>query len=297
MSHAEENAQLVEVIVLASGSSGNACLLKVDGFGLLIDAGLGPRKLARQLNRVGAGWPSIQAAILTHTHSDHWNDRTLSRFSKMDIPFYCHPDHQYRLKLGFGLVQLEAAGLLRFYSEEEPIEFPGGIECRAVPVRHDSGAAFGFRFERAETGFCPAWAMGFASDLGCWDARVAEAFANVDVLALEYNHDEDLQKSSRRPWQLIERVLSDEGHLSNNQAAGLTAEIIQQSAPNRLQSLIQLHLSRDCNRPQLAKGTAESMLKELSHHCEVHTADQHEPLVISCQGEPSPPSIRLGGAR
>lgn len=296
MNHAEENARAVDVKVLASGSSGNACLLKVDGFGLLIDAGLGPRKLANQLKRVGAGWPSIQAVILTHTHADHWNDRTLSRLSRMDIPFYCHREHQFRLKRGLGLVQLETAGLLRFYSEEERVEFPAGLSCRAVPVRHDSGAAFGFRLERRETALRPAWAMGFASDLGCWDKAVAEAFANVDVLALEFNHDEKLQKNSRRPWQLIQRVLGDEGHLSNNQAAALTAEIIEQSAPNRLGTLIQLHLSRDCNRPHLARRAAEALFDELSHRCDVHTADQHEPLVVCSQKKLSP-SIRMGGAR
>ncbi len=280
MNQREEEHGGVELAVLASGSSGNACLLQVDGFGLLIDAGLGPRKLVGQLRKVGAGWPAVQAMILTHTHADHWNDRTLGRLSKLGIPFYCHREHQRRLsRMGSGLAQLRSARLLRFYSEGEPFEFQGGLGCRAVPVRHDSGAAFGFRFERPRTLFGSAWAMGYASDLGTWDEAVAEAFANVDLFAVEFNHDEEMQRQSRRPWQLIERVLSDEGHLSNNQAAALTAEIVNRSAPNRLQTVVQLHLSRDCNRPQLARRSAESVFEELAHPCEIHTADQHEPLV------------------
>jgi hypothetical protein len=131
--------------------------------------------------------------------------------------------------------------------------------------------------------FDTPWAMGYASDLGCWDESVAEAFANVDVLALEFNHDEAMQKTSRRPWQLIERVLSDEGHLSNLQAAKLTEETLNRSAPNRLQALVQLHLSRDCNRPNLARDSAEAVLRSLSHACEVHTASQFEPLIVRGQ--------------
>lgn len=271
----------VEVIVLASGSSGNACLLKVDGFGLLIDLGLGPRKLVTQMKRANLGWPDIQAAILTHTHADHWNDRTLGRLSKMAISFYCHREHQSRLsRYGTGFLQLKEAGLLRYYADDSPMRITDDLDCRPIPVRHDSGAAFGFRFERSESLFAPAWAMGFASDLGTWDERVAESFANVDMLALEFNHDEAMQKNSRRPWQLIQRVLGDEGHLSNNQAAELTAEIVQRSTPNRLRTLIQLHLSRDCNRPDLAQKTAQNLFRELSHSCEIFTASQHNPLEV-----------------
>jgi phosphoribosyl 1,2-cyclic phosphodiesterase len=274
--------------VLASGSSGNACLLKVDGFGLLIDAGLGPRKLVSQLRKVGAGWPDISAMILTHTHGDHWNDRILGRLSRLGIPFYCHRDHQPRLsKLGSGFAQLRSAKLVRCFREEEPLQFAGGLCCRAVPVKHDSGPTFGFRFERPQSLFDSHWALGYASDLGTWDNTIAEAFANVDVLALEFNHDEHLQRNSRRPWQLIQRVLGDEGHLSNTQAAKLTAEVVSRSAPNRLQSLVQLHLSRDCNRPHLAQEAAASVLDALSHPCEIHTANQHDPLVISEQNSNS----------
>jgi phosphoribosyl 1,2-cyclic phosphodiesterase len=284
MNPTEEEKGGVELAVLASGSAGNACLLKVDGFGLLIDAGLGPRKLVSLFRKVGAGWPDIDAMILTHTHGDHWNDRVLERLSRLGIPFYCHREHRPALsRSGNGFAQLRSANLLRYYREEEPLQFTGGLVCRAVPVKHDSGATFGFRFERRQSLFDAPWAMGYASDLGCWDDSVAEAFANVDVLALEFNHDEEMQKTSRRPWQLIERVLSDEGHLSNHQAAKLTAEILNRSAPNRLQSLVQLHLSRDCNRPHLARESAETVLSDLSHPCEIHTASQFEPLILRDQ--------------
>src|ERR1700751_5964785 len=83
----------LQFTVLASGSAGNASLLEADGFGVLIDAGLGPRQLSERLAAVGAGWRRVHSVLLTHTHTDHWNERTLEPLRKHRIPFHCHPGH------------------------------------------------------------------------------------------------------------------------------------------------------------------------------------------------------------
>src|SRR3954468_12567219 len=103
--------------VLASGSAGNASLLEVDGFGVLVDAGLGPRQLAERLAAAGASWKRIHAAILTHTHGDHWNDRTLEHLRRHRIPLYCHPGHHACLSASSGgFAALQADGLVRPYA-------------------------------------------------------------------------------------------------------------------------------------------------------------------------------------
>ena len=66
-------------ITLASGSGGNAAVVATDGGCVLIDAGLGPRLLASRLATVGLSWPCVRGVLLTHTHSDHWQDRTLAQ--------------------------------------------------------------------------------------------------------------------------------------------------------------------------------------------------------------------------
>src|ERR1700757_1830553 len=83
----------LQFTVLASGSAGNASLLEADGFGLLLDVGLGPRQLAARLAVHGASWHRVHAALLTHTHSDHWRDTPLAHLRRRGIPLYCHPDH------------------------------------------------------------------------------------------------------------------------------------------------------------------------------------------------------------
>src|SRR5262249_11566027 len=102
--------------VLASGSAGNASLLEADGFGLLLDAGLGPRTLAGRLASAGASWQAVHAVLLTHTHSDHWNDRTLAYLARHRIPVYCHADHHASLETyAPGFAALREAGLVQGY--------------------------------------------------------------------------------------------------------------------------------------------------------------------------------------
>src|SRR5213076_1241688 len=102
-------------------------------------------------------------------------------------------------------------------------------------------------------------------------------FAGVDVLAVEYNHDERMQRASGRPQILINRVLGDRGHLSNAQAAELTRTVARSCGPDGLRCLIQLHLSRDCNRPDLAAASGRAALDRDAPAADLVTASQFHP--------------------
>ena len=261
--------------VLASGSGGNATLVECGDAGLLIDAGLGPRQLASRLGDAGASWSSVAAVLLTHTHSDHWKDSTLTHLLRRHIPLYCHPSHHRGLETwARAFVALKAAGLVRDFDTTADFAPAPGLRCRALPIRHDGGATFGFRVEGGADLFGHACAAGYVADLGCWDDALADALAEVDLLAVEFNHDIALECSSGRTPSLIARVLGDEGHLSNEQAAGLLRAVLGRSTPGRLRHVVQLHLSRDCNHPSLAAGAARAVLADLAHAGEVHTASQ-----------------------
>jgi phosphoribosyl 1,2-cyclic phosphodiesterase len=263
--------------VLASGSAGNATLVEADRFGVLIDAGLGPRQLSARLTAAGLSWASVHAVLLTHTHSDHWKDRTLAHLQRRGVPFYCHPDHHGTLlTYSPAFVGLRAAGLVRPFTPHEPFEPAPGLRCRALPVRHDGGATFGFRLEGAPDLFGRAAAVAYAADLGCWDEGLVESLADVDLLAVEFNHDVALEYASGRMPRLIARVLGDEGHLSNAQAAELVRAVLARSPEGRLRHLVQLHLSRDCNRPGLARAAAQAALAARPE-VTVHTAEQDAP--------------------
>lgn len=264
--------------VLASGSGGNATLVETADFGVLIDIGLGPRQLTERLSKAGLSWASVQAVLLTHTHADHWKDRTLGHLHRHGIPLYCHPQHDINLRASAPAYEgLHQAGLVRLYQAGQELDLAPTLRGRVLWVSHDGGPTFGFRLESRGDLFGQNSALGYVADLGCWDEKLAAALADVDLLAVEFNHDEALERASSRGAQLIARVLGDEGHLSNLQAADLVRAVLARSPAGRLRHLVQLHLSRECNRPALARQAAHSALEGSAAAVEVHTAEQDQP--------------------
>jgi phosphoribosyl 1,2-cyclic phosphodiesterase len=264
----------IRLSVLASGSSGNATLLEFAGFGVLLDAGLGPQELSGRFTTIEVDWSHIDAVLLTHTHTDHWKRRTLSHLARNGIPLYCHARHHPLLaNVSAGFKKLLQAGLVKNYAAYEGLGLSPGLSCVPLPVCHDAEETFAFRIEMTRPG-CPVVAVGYATDLGSWSPELARALANVDVLAIEFNHDVDMQCLSGRSPYLIERVLGDRGHLSNQQAASLLREVLLRSEPGRLRHVIQLHLSRDCNRVGLAVEAARIVLEDHGLDIELHTSAQ-----------------------
>jgi phosphoribosyl 1,2-cyclic phosphodiesterase len=220
---------------------------------VLLDFGLGPRVIAGRLVARGLTWRNVHAALLTHTHGDHWNEMTLAHLGRLSVPLYCHPAHADDLaRQSDSFHALHAAGLVRHYESGQTITLGSALHGLPLPVQHDAGATFGYRFEGGHSLFGPSWSLGYAADLGCWDDDLAAALADVDLLALEFNHDEQMQLTSGRPYVLIRRVLGDRGHLSNRQAGELLRAVLGNSSHVGLRHVVPLHLSRDCNRPDLA---------------------------------------------
>jgi phosphoribosyl 1,2-cyclic phosphodiesterase len=266
--------------VLGSGSSGNCSFISNLSGGVLIDLGLGPRQVAARLLSFDRGWDSVGAAVLTHTHGDHWKEASLAQLARRGIPLHCHADHVRHLQRNSpAFAALRNAGLVRCYEEGRPQRVLDSLCCRSFAVSHDSAPTFGFRFDAEQTLFQRAWSLAYVADLGCWTDGILPHLRDVDVLALEFNHDEHLQRTSGRPVRLIDRVLGDQGHLSNEQAANLLARAVSCSHPGRLQSVIQLHLSRQCNCPRLATRIAQHTLDELNSDAVILTAEQSRPVL------------------
>ena len=261
--------------VLASGSAGNSAFLQQGQFGLLIDAGIGPRVLGARLASIGASWRNVNAVILTHTHTDHWKELTLGQLKQLRIPIYCSPVHAESLsRIGGNFNELSAAGLIRHIHDAQPFEIVNGLTCRPILVPHDSEPTFAFRIDGPPGLFEPQWSIGYASDLGYAPKVLLDAFVDTNVLAIEFNHCVDMERCSGRPRILIDRVLGELGHLSNEQAADAVKAIIARSAPGALRHLVQLHLSRDCNRPSLAAEYGAKALTSCSSSAIVTTAQQ-----------------------
>jgi phosphoribosyl 1,2-cyclic phosphodiesterase len=95
------------------------------------------------------------------------------------------------------------------------------------------------------------------------------------VLVLESNHDvKMLQDCVRRPWSLKQRILGRHGHLSNEDAADASEQIMSSD----LRHLYLAHLSRECNRPELAHYVMNERLHKIgASHVSLTLARQDVP--------------------
>ena len=263
----------VQFAVLASGSRGNSTLVSGRGAGLLIDVGIGPRAIAERLESVGSSWSRISAVVLTHTHSDHVDTATFAELARRDVAFHCHHGHRAELAADPGFQKLEAAGLIRCY-DDHPFLIASGLRLEPIELRHDGGPTFGFRIEAPLERREPPVCIGYIADTGCWSETIADSLTGVDLLGVEFNHDPQMQRSSKRPEFLIERNLSDDGHLSNRQGALLLEAVVNRSRDRAPRHVVLLHLSEQCNQPELALGAAREALRASGRQADVHAARQ-----------------------
>jgi phosphoribosyl 1,2-cyclic phosphodiesterase len=276
----------VQFAVLASGSSGNATLVRSRGAGLLVDLGIGPRALAKRLASVGSDLGHVGAALLTHTHGDHVQNTSLLAIAGRRVPFYCHEGHRADLSRHSGFAALEAEGLVKHY-DDRPFLTPCGIGVEPFALSHDAGPTFGFRIEtRCERGR-RAVSIGYLADTGCWSPGMADFLTDVDLLGVEFNHDVEMQRRSRRSPYLIARNLGDRGHLSNAQGADFVAAVLGRSGSRSVRHLVLLHLSRQCNSPSLALRSARAAIRGTGRRITVHAAQQ----------SPAHPNVWLEPAR
>jgi len=248
---------------------GNAALLMTPDQHVLIDCGFLPDELSRRMEGTDATWESLDAVVLTHTHGDHLKKKCLVMCAQHEIQFVCHTHHAEQLKGSRYFEKLRKKELLRVY-HDAPFELHSSLRFHPIPLPHDCPPTFGFRIEArvppilAEGHDAPSserWVkLGYLADLGVCGEEIAREVAGVDLLALEFNHDEELERKSGRHPRLIQRVLGPQGHLSNKQAADVFRKLLEDEPNGGPKVLLQMHLSRDCNRAELAYQAAQEVL-------------------------------------
>lgn len=231
----------LELCILASGSGGNASIVRSPTGVLLIDAGIGPRAFARRLDGTGVQLSDVSALCLTHLDGDHFVPAWANALTQLQIPVFCHVNKSADLVLGHP----ELVPLIRRFDETRfsPID---GWDCEPVAFSHDRLGSHGFVI----SGF--GYRIGFATDLGRVPRYFFERFRDLDCIALESNYDPDMQATSSRPMFLQRRITGGHGHLSNSQAFAAICKVLDGS--RRLPDhIVLLHRSLECNCPDLVQ--------------------------------------------
>jgi phosphoribosyl 1,2-cyclic phosphodiesterase len=230
--------------VLGSGSAGNCALIASDQCRLLVDAGLSARQIVKRLAQVGVSPDQLDGVLLTHEHGDHAAGLEVLCRQFKELPIYCNSLTSEALRYHSTLAAHRHWRLFATSSDFEIKDFA----IQTFPVPHDAVDPNGFVFHHGHA------ALGFLTDLGFVTKLVQERIRAATALLIETNHDNALLAAdTKRPWAVKQRIMSRHGHLSNEAAAGVVAQLLQ--AGSRLRRAVLCHLSRDCNRPELAIET------------------------------------------
>ncbi|HEY7862333.1 MAG TPA: MBL fold metallo-hydrolase [Thermoanaerobaculia bacterium] len=234
----------MRVILLASGSGGNACVVESGSTRVLMDAGLSSRELERRMNARGIAPTSIAAIFLSHEHNDH-STGALTFSSKWGCPIFATAGTADALELD--------GTLFAPYVRVEPRRegHVGAIGYRALDIPHDANESVTYAFEADDA------RLVVASDLGRAEPSFVEFLRESTALLLEFNHDEDLLRDGPYTWPLKQRIAGGLGHLSNRQSA----EALAKAAGPRLRTVIATHLSKVNNEPALALAAVTSALE------------------------------------
>ena len=252
-------AVAVQFTILGSGSGGNCAYLETDQTRILIDAGFTARQIRLRLAAIQRSPETLQGILITHEHTDHVQGLAVL-CAKLQIPLYCN-----RLTKEALAYQLQGRFDCRLFVTGADFEV-GDLAVETFSVPHDAQDPVGFLIRT------PAGNVGFLTDLGHATKLVIERVKPAQVLLLEANHDlKLLQEDTKRPWSVKQRILSRHGHLSNDAAAAAAEQIVS----GHLRQLYLGHLSRDCNRPELAHRAVAGRLRQVGAcHVRVETTSQ-----------------------
>ena len=233
----------MKLTVFASGSGGNCLLLSGGGTNILIDAGISARRLSDMLGECCLSLQDIGGVLITHEHSDHISGLggLLARSGAEIIA-----PRTVASRLRGMLPQIDER--LRVIPVGEDLSF-SRMTIRAFHTPHDTPESVGYRVE------CGA-VFSIATDMGCVTDEIRENLLGSDAVLIEANHDEEMLRYGRYPVYLKRRILSDHGHLSNENCAALAREL----AENGTGTIILGHLSRENNTPSTALRAVESAI-------------------------------------
>ncbi len=231
---------MIRFCSLGSGSSGNATVVEatsgITTTRLLVDAGFSLRELETRLARAGLAASDLDAVFVTHEHSDHIGC-ALALAERYGLAVWMSRGTWRAIGEGGPPAHVR-------YARDGEVLAVGDLALHPFTVAHDAAEPLQLRCGDGNV------FLGVLTDLGSITAHMLANITGCDALILECNHDVAMLAGSRYPDSLKARIGGRFGHLSNATAS----ELLGRGVGARLRHLVAAHLSRENNRPELARG-------------------------------------------
>lgn len=224
----------MKVDLLCSGSKGNSCLIRHGDSQILIDCGSTKTYLMNAFKEVNANIHDLDAVLITHGHSDHISQ--LKMFKDFPVFSYCD------------LEGLSEHHKVFPYQEFDINEF----HILVIGLSHDSPNTVGYVIT------CGDEKLVYITDTGYLPNRAKPYLENASYYIFESNHDMDMLMRSRRPIFLKQRILGDNGHLSNEVGSSHLCSLIG----DKTEHVVLAHISDECNTCEKALEVFYAKWKE-----------------------------------
>ncbi len=246
--------------VLGSGSTGNAVLISSEKTNVLVDAGMSAREILRRMNEMGVDHAKLDAILITHEHSDHAGGLRVL-LGAVNCPVYISrptEDAFYDTKAG-GQNGDSESSKRRVALKDKTVEIESNLEFRIgdidfepFSVPHDAADNFGFIARKDGVRVATLMDFGHINDL------IKEKLKACDAIVVESNHSRDMLRAcSVYTWDLKQRIMSQTGHLSNEDLS----DWLQDDFDGSARHVVLAHLSQRANEPHLARLMAETALQ------------------------------------
>ncbi len=240
---------MLNFISFGSGSCGNCYYIFADEFGILIDVGIGIRKLKKYFIDYGLSWSNVKYILVTHDHADHVKAVGLVS-NTYGIPVYATEKVHEGICRNYCVRKKIEPANVRLLSVGEKLRL-GDFCITPFHVPHDSLENVGFKIVYGDRTLC------LMTDVGHLTDELGRMVGEAEYLVIEANYDEEMLWAGVYPDYLKKRVSGGNGHLSNKQCA----QAIVDNATKKLRRVWLCHLSQENNHPELARKTVELELK------------------------------------
>ena len=240
---------MLKFISFGSGSSGNCYYLATATDGLMIDIGVGLRALKKHCRDYGIQLSSVHHLLITHDHADHI--KSVGSFSyEYGVPVYTTERVHEGIDHNYCITRKVASDKKYLVEPYKPMQL-GDFTVEAFPVPHDASENVGYEIKAEGITFV------IITDIGAITEEIRERISHANYLVIEANHDVEMLKRGPYPEYLKKRILSGNGHLSNEDCARALAE----NMTEQLKHVWLCHLSEENNHPELARKTVEVVLR------------------------------------
>jgi phosphoribosyl 1,2-cyclic phosphodiesterase len=232
----------MRVVVLASGSEGNATYIETDEIKMLIDLGKNAKYIKTQLESIGISPLDINYILISHTHKDHTS--ALKTFvNKYKTTVLLSQAMFYELE------EIKDYENIIIYDDDIYLK---DLKITSIKSSHDAPDSRNFILESK------GHSVVYVTDTGYVNRKYFNVLKNREIYLFESNHDIEMLLNGPYPKWLKTRVVGSYGHLSNKDSSFYLSKLIGDDT----KKIVLMHLSHVNNTPEKALEMINETFKE-----------------------------------